>query len=253
MVIVIGLVVLPGTQPLRAPVTRASLEGLFGFRNLSFDPAQDEIDIVNECRQVARQYHFTYGKNGQQLRRFDDPEQREVLESILERKPDFFYAQYLLGTWYRRNGDPEKGQELLAEAMKKAPIVLTQRYLNGKGETLPGLKIATMAIECNRVKNHSLNPELHLEFFDLVTDSRGEISMPVYDTVFRIASRSYPGGYDTEMPALGWFKSPSRIGELPDVMAWKKYSRPTDFNRTAAQSVWLSGAKGTTASEIMSG
>ena len=231
LAMVVGLLVLPGMQPLKGPITQTSLEGFFGWRNLPFDPDQDELAIVEDCHHAVIQYHSTHGNNdGRSVRDFDDPETRDDLEAILKRKPDFFYAQQLLGTWYRRNGDLVKGQELLSAALKNAPIVLTQRYRTGNGEPLANVAIDSMTIECNRVKNHSLNPELKLEFVDLVTDSQGEVAVPVYDTVFRLYSRSHPDGYDTEMPNLGWFGSKSRIGVLPEVTAWKKVFSPRRFH-----------------------
>lgn len=255
----ISLMVLPGTRPQRAPITRTSLETWFGWQNLPFDPAEDEVAIIKECRQVVNLFRSTYatganrGNVAVMARRFDDSATKDVLEVILERKPDFFYAQHLLGTWHRRNGDLATGQKLLSAALKNSPIVLTQRYRTGTGKPLTNLTIETMAIECNRVKNRSLNPELQLEFVDLVTDRQGEVAVPVYDTVYRLYSRSFPEGYDTEMPRLGWFRSTSRIGELPAITTWKKYSRPNDFVRTPAESFWLSDAKGTTTSEMTSG
>lgn len=254
LAMVVGCLALPGMQPVRAPVAETSLEGTFGgFRNLPFDPDQTELDIIEECQRVVNQYRSTYDRDGRRTRHFDDPETRVALEAILQRKPDFFYPQHLLGTWYRRNGNPLKGQELLSAALKNAPVVLTQRYRTGGGEPLTSITIESMAIECNRVKDHFLNPELKLEFVDLVPDSRGEVAVPVYDTVFRLYSRSYPEGYETEMQRLGWFSSKSKIGELPEVTAWKRYSHPRDFTRTAAESAWLSDAKGTATGEISSG
>lgn len=110
-----------------------------------------------------------------------------------------------------------------------------------------------MSIESNRVKNHSLDPSLELEFFDLLTNSNGEVAVPVYDTVFRLSSRSYPAGYDTEMPRLGWFSAKSRIGVLPEITAWKSGNQPRDFTRTAAESASIANANGTMTNEIHSG
>ena len=252
LTLVLGLFLLPGMRPEKAPVVETSLEGSFGWRNLSFDPSADELAIVEECRHFVMQYRSTYGKNGKKVRRFDDLETRDGLEDLLKRKPNFFYTEHLLGTWYRRNGDLKKAHELFTASMKNAPIVLTQRYRAGNKEPLSGVTIEGMSIECNRVKNHSLNPNLQLEFIDLITDNRGEVTVPVYDTVYRLSSRSYPSGYDTEMPRLGHFSTKSRIGVLPEITAWRSSSQPHDFTRTAADSALLANANGTTTNEIVS-
>lgn len=253
LVVIVGLVLIPGIRPPRAPVTSTSLMGLFGWKNLPFDPGPHELRIIEECRKLVGRYRSTYHRDGRRTTHFDDPFTRDELQTLLQQQPDFFYPQYLLGTWYCRNGDVPRGQLLKSTALAHAPIVLTQRYRTGNGKPLSNIKIDTMAIECNRVKNHSLNPELHLEFVDLTTDSQGEVALPVYDTVFRLASRSFPEGYDTEMRSLGWFRSTSRVGVLPEVTAWKRNSRPRDFTRAASESAWLAEAKGTRSDEIVSG
>lgn len=253
LIALLGLFLLPGLRTEKAPIVETSLEGWFGWRNLPFDPKADELAIIKECQQFVIDYRSTYGKDGKRVRRFDDLKTRDDLEDLLKLKPDFFYTQHLLGTWYRRNGDLDKAQELLSASLKNAPVVLTQRYRTGNGESLTDVTIDGMSIECNRVKNHSLDPSLQLEFIDLVTDSDGEVAVPVYDTVFRLASRSYPAGYDTEMQRLGWFSAKSRIGVLPEITAWLKDSQPHDFSRTAAESALLADAKGTTTDEIISG
>ncbi len=253
LIAILGLFLLPGLRAEKAPIVETSLEGGFGWRNLPFDPNADELAILKECQQFVMNYRSTYGKGGKTIRRFDDPETRDGLEDLLKRKPEFFYTQHLLGTWYRRNGDLNRAQELLSASLKNAPVVLTQRYHTGNGNSLTGVTIEGMSIECNRVKNHSLDPSPQLEFIDLVTDSDGKVAVPVYDTVFRLASRSYPAGYDTEMQRLGWFSAKSRIGVLPEITAWLKDSQPLDFSRTAAESALLADAKGTVTNEIISG
>lgn len=253
LVALLGILLLPGLRAERTPIAETSLEGWFGWRNLSFDPAADELVIINECKQFVIDYRSTYNNDGKTIRRFDDPETRAGLEALLKRKPDFFYTQHLLGTWYRRSGDLNRAQELLSASLKNAPVVLIQRYRTGNGVSLTGVTIEEMSLECNQVKNHSLDSGLKLEFIDLVTDSNGEIAMPAYDTVFRLASRSYPDGYDTEMPRLGWFSAKSRIGVLPEITAWRTASRPDDFTRTAAESALLADAIGTTTNELICG
>ena len=253
LIAILGLFLLPGLRAEKSPIVETTLEGWFGYRNLAFDPDADELAIVKECQQSVIAYRSTYTKDGKTVRRFDDPETRDSLEDLLERKPNFFYTQHLLGTWYRRNGDLNKAQELLSASLKNAPVVLTQRYRTGKGESLTGVTIEVMSIECNRVTNHSHDGSLQLEFIALVTDSRGEVAVPVYDTVFRLNSRAYPAGYDTEMQRLGYFSVKSRIGVLPEITAWLRNSQPADFSRTAAESAVLADAKGTTTTEIVVG
>ncbi|MFO0999517.1 MAG: M56 family metallopeptidase [Planctomycetaceae bacterium] len=253
LVAMLALFLLPGLRAEKAPIVETSLEGLFGWRNLPFDPGAEELATLKECHQFVIDYRSTYGSNGKTIRRFDDLKTRDGLEDLLKRNPDFFYTQHLLGTWYRRNGDLKRAQELLSASLKNAPVVLTQRYRTGHGEPLSVVTIETMSIECNRVKNHSIDQSLELEFVDLITNSDGEVAVPVYDTVFRIGSRTYPAGYDTEMQRLGFFSAKSRIGVLPEITVWKSGTQPSDFTRTAAESALLANANGTTTNEVQSG
>ena len=131
------------------------------------------------------------------------PETREKLEAILTKHPKLFYAQQLLGTWHQMNGNYKEAARLLKESLANAPIVLTQTYQFGNGEPLKGVTIPGITIECNRVKDHSLDPSLNLQFVSLITDSQGQVHLPVYDTVYRTSSQSYPVGYFSRVSTPG--------------------------------------------------
>ncbi|MCA9059900.1 MAG: hypothetical protein KDA85_15440, partial [Planctomycetaceae bacterium] len=251
VILALAAFLLPGLRPERAPVAETDLSGLFGWKNLPFQPDPEELAIIEECREIRIRWRSTYGND--QRRRFDDDETRIQLETMLERRPQFFYVQHLLGTWHRRNGDLAQAKQLLESALKNAPVVLTQRYRAGDGTPLTELPIEEMEIECNQVHNHSLDPSLRLGFIDLTTDAQGEISVPVYDTVYRLSMRAHPRGYDTDMQRLGWFRSRARIGQLPDIIAWKQHTRPHDFTRTASESSLLQDALIATEEHVSSG
>ena len=75
-----------------------------------------------------------------------------------------------------------------------------------------------------------------------------------YDTVFRAREYSWPDGYHMEeTESLGWFKSKTHTGVLPDMLVWVPYSRPMDFTRTSAETKLLKDASGTRTQEITSG
>ena len=249
LLVLLAVLVLPGLQKERQPVTPTDLDGWFGWRNLPFHIDGREEAAVRECGTIAQTYSST--SNG--IRAFDQPETRAQLDSILAEHPAFFYAEHLLGTWHFRNGDPETASQLLSESLANAPVVLTQGYRLGNGEPVVGLEIPALEIECNRVQNHFLDPSLKLKFVGLTTDSNGEVHLPIYDTVYRVSSRTSPTGYSTETASLGWFESRSRNGVLPQTMLWRPGSQPRDFTRTAADSPRLSDAEGTNTLELRSG
>jgi len=192
------------------------------WRNIPFEISLDEENAVKECIKYATAESFTI--NGQP--EMGTPQTIcSELENMLENRPNFFYAEYLLGYWYSKAGDSDKSREFYNRAFEHAPLILVQRYQDkNTGNNLSGLLIQEFTIECNRVKNHSLDPSLQLAFRNLITDEQGCIYVPVYDTVFRRYSVSSPKDYIAEYPVLGWFESRTKGGELPIALVQKKES-----------------------------
>ncbi|QDT90296.1 M56 family metallopeptidase [Gimesia algae] len=248
MVLLVAVLMLPGMRPQRLPVSETSLEGSGGWRNLDFQIDAEEAAVVKKCYEIAQTYFSS--NNNEKL--FDQPETRQALEAVLQERPDFFYAQQLLGTWYRRRGDLDRANQLLNAALANAPVVLTQKFHTGDQRPLPGLKIPEMIIECNRVQNHSLDPSLKLKYVDLLTDTDGNIKLPVYDTVLRVMGIAHPRGYSIEYDQMGWFESEAANGIMPDVLTWKTWSRPRVFSRTATESYRLRDATGTNTLQLKS-
>jgi hypothetical protein len=187
------------------------LSGGRNWRNLPFTLDAAEREDLATCLRLAADVRSTL--NG--VSSFTDASARAQLEAVLARRPDFFYAEYLLGLWHTMNGDAARGREYYARALEHAPVVLVQRYELADGRPLAGARVDTFQVECNRVRNGSLDPSLKLTFFDLTTDAHGSIRVPVYDTVYRLFNTSHPEGYAATYPRLGWFESPGRVGLLP--------------------------------------
>jgi hypothetical protein len=193
---------------------------IFGkaWEDLPFEIDAEEEEDVKECVRLAQRGQSS--TNGVKI--FSLDETREKLEAVLARRPDFFYAEYLLGKWHEMNGDRQKAEELIEAAYRHAPVTIAQPYRFEDGRPLAGVAIQQFALECNRVKNGSLNPNLQLEYYDLVTDKEGCIYLPAYDTVFRTNNMASPRGYDVDYPRLGWFATTSRIGVLPPAIVSPK-------------------------------
>ena len=239
--LVLGLVVLPGMTLEVAPVTKTSLTGVFGWRNLPFQIDEDEEQAVRECKMIAWKYFST--SNGKRV--FDQQETRQKLETILEAHPTLFAARHLLGTWHRVNGNLETAERLIRESLADAPVVLTRQYRHGNGSPLVGVEIPGVSIECNRVQNFSRKQSIKLSYVGFITDEQGEIHLPVYDTVNRLSSTRSPVGYNEESIKLRFFESKAHRGILPDVTVWHPWSRPRDFTRTASESRHLQNGTGT--------
>jgi hypothetical protein len=181
-----------------------------GYRDTEFDPDIGQERTIKTCRQLLTQYFTTV--NGQRL--FDDEETKTKLEGILELHPDSFYAEYLLGLWYRLQGDQFKAKRYVEQALSKAPVILVQPYLDEHGKPLRNLPIQKYSIACCRVRNGSLD-YVDFEYVDLVTDDAGEIRVPVFDAIYLRSQASIPDGYKVVYPPLGYFHSNNRIGVLP--------------------------------------
>ena len=197
-------------------VTTADLTGSFGpaWRNLPFHVSKEEEADTRACIELARKARSSV--NGKTL--FADLATRQALEEILRRRPEFFYAEFLLSTWHRDFGDPAESQRLLAAAYEHAPVILVQRFEFADGSPLVGGAVYGFTIECNRVENHYLD-QIHLEFLNLRTDANGCIYLPVYDTVYRRFSASTPYGYSVDFPTLGWCQTSRKVGLLPVAIA----------------------------------
>lgn len=184
------------------------------WRNLPFQLSQEEQADVRTCVQIAQGFRSLHNGNSA----FMDDKTRRRLEELIQARPGFFYAEFLLATWHQENGEPSKASDLFEKSYQHAPVVLLERFEFTDGRPLPGTRIQTFAIECNRVRNASLDPSLNLFYPLLATDEAGWIRLPAYDTVFRIDDIAYPSGYDASIPRLGWFFSPSKVGLLPPII-----------------------------------
>lgn len=210
----------------RGPIERTDLEQSFigkiidgsNWRAVDFALTAEEERNLGRCLELTKRVNAFL--NG--VSRFAEDDVREELESVLEARPDFFYAEYLLALWHDMRGNAAERTRLYALALSHAPVVLEQGYFDKNGAPLANVSVPEFAIECNRVENGSLDPSLQLRFFRLVTDRNGAIRLPVYDTVYRRASFSDPDGYDAEYPKLGWFQSPRKTGVLPDAVVRKR-------------------------------
>lgn len=249
--LLVAAIAIPGLQQRegRAPVVSTSLERWGGWRNLPFDIDPEEETAVRECVEISRRMTRTH--NG--IVEFTKTETRDDLNAILKQHPDYFYAKHLLGTWHRSNGDGQLAATLINESLQQAPIVLTRRYATGDGKPVAGLNVGGIEIECNRVQRGSLDPSLKLRYEALITDADGVVSLPIYDTVYRLTGWSYPKGYDAEGESLGWFESKAKTGVLPEVMLWKPGSKPRNFTRPIAEVPRLKKATGTDTLELQSG
>ena len=185
------------------------------WRDLPFKIDPTEETDVNACVRLAKSINAKVdGKI-----RFETDETRKAIEEILERREDFFYAEFLLGVWHRRNGQEQDAEDYFELAYEHAPVVIVQPYRTASDDPLEEAEITSFALECNRVEKGSLNPNLKLYYPGLKTDDEGCIYLPVYDTVYRTDDMTYVENHIVEYPTLGYFEADGKMGVLPVAVA----------------------------------
>jgi hypothetical protein len=180
------------------------------WRNLSLSLSAEEEAAIARCVSIAHRAN-TYSN---QASEFEKDQTGRDLEEILKARPDLFYAEYLLGHWHRLRGESEQARRWLRRAYEHAPAILIQRYRYTDGRPVAASHLI-VGIECNRVEHGALNPTPELHFGQLTTDADGCVYLPVYRTVYRRGTYSWPADHEVQTARLGWFETAGRIGEMP--------------------------------------
>lgn len=178
------------------------------YRNLSFYVSEREEELVHQLADLATQGVTT----------LKSEQAGQTLKQLAADHPGQFYAQWMLGTWYRLHNQSQEAAQAYQQAFSEVPGVMKLQYVDAQGNPMPNLEVGTLVLECNRVENHTLDPSLHLVFPALVTDEAGFVYLPVYHTIYRLLQMPQPAGYQAKYPDLGWFDFPGRFGTLPQVV-----------------------------------
>ena len=116
-------------------------------------------------------------------------------------KSSHFYASFLAGRY--------------DESFALAPKVIKWTFVDAAGQPMRGFTIGSIRSACARMSDGVLDDSLRLVFPRLVTDERGDIYLPVYDTVYAIIALPQPDGYQIMCKLPPWFEFPGRVGTLP--------------------------------------
>ena len=111
------------------------------------------------------------------------------LEAVLAAQPHFFYAEYLLGEWYRHHGDRAHASALLAQSLGDAPVILAGRYEYDDGTPLVGFHFSTTVLCYSPAHLKSSNTAfqniaVQLGYSDVVTDSEGCYYLPAFRAIY---------------------------------------------------------------------
>ncbi len=190
----------------------SAMEKLGGatYRNLSLKISEHEEQTVQTLAKLAASPAFTSDATRQQM------------EAIHEDQPDLFYASYLLATWHRIHGNSDEADDLYQQAFLHAPRAIQQQYITPRNRALPNFAVGRIDVICYRSNPEHVDKSLRLVFPHLVTSDLGYIYLPLYDTVYSIATRTEPPGYTLQTIDPEVFQFPGRIGSLRGAMVHKR-------------------------------
>ena len=113
---------------------------------------------------------------------------RTVLESILARRPHFFYAEYLMGVWYKKSHDARGAQIWTDRAVQDAPAILAGRVQFADGRPVNGYTFTpsvSLYQSANFMDNHEgYDDPQNLQYPAVVTDAHGCYYLPVFRAVY---------------------------------------------------------------------
>ena len=174
---------------------------------------------------------------------------RRAFEAILARRPDFFYAAYLLGCWHRQNDDAETASQYFEQAYSAAPVVLVMSFdLIELRESWEQNRPPQVTLVNNRTFAHAIDLTYHYGIDDcamvryplLQADKNGLALIPAESDWLTWERTFYTGrrnAMTVDMPAIerpnrkfdtAWrFRGRSKVALLQHV---EMIARPYDAN-----------------------
>jgi beta-lactamase regulating signal transducer with metallopeptidase domain len=181
---------------------------------LSLDPGQEAA--LKACFETSRLVLSVTGKT--------TPEARDKLLDLQKTMSPSFYPEFLLAQWYRRNGQPDEADRWMSRSLANAPVVLVRKYQFMDGRPLANTEVGTLGVECRMKTATSSNAYQVLEYPGLVTDGKGRVQLPCYDTKIRSNGVQWPKGYEIETGRHGYLELHGRYCLLPTIYVWEKGS-----------------------------
>ncbi len=148
---------------------------------------ENDKTLLQQCKADAV-VSTMYGSGGPSVH------DRRVLEEVLARRPHFFYAEYLLGVWYKKSHDPTDGLIWISRALQDAPAILAGRVQFGDGKPVNGFTFSPN-VSLYRSANfmdgpYDYNDTRTLIYPDVTADANGCYYLPVFRAVYEMPSWS---------------------------------------------------------------
>ena len=188
-----------------------------GRTDLQISP-EDEA-MLRDCVAMAQRADF-----------FTREANLDKLLSLSDQHPMQFYPTYLASELSRWAGHREEAAALRIEAFTRATGAIVQRLSDDQGTPAAGHELPALAIAFDRVEKGELDSNLMLVYPAPAADEHGEVFLPVFYSVYRLADPTLPPGaqpgvYPVDLTLIPqtpyaskpiWFTAPHRVARLPD-------------------------------------
>lgn len=181
---------------------------------LSLDPGQEAA--LEACFETSRLVLSATGNT--------TPEARDKLLDLQKTMSPSFYPEFLLAQWYRHSDQPDEADKWMKQSLTNAPVVLVRKYQFMDGRPLANTEVGKLGVECRMKTATSSNAYQVLEYPSLVTDGKGRVQLPCYDTKIRSNEVQWPKGYEIETGRHGYLELHGRFCLLPAIYVWEKGS-----------------------------
>lgn len=142
---------------------------------------EDEKTLIRQCKKTGV-YNTQYGSGGPSVH------DRRVLEAVLARRPHFFYAEYLMGVWYRKSHDLRGAQTWTDRALQDAPVIIAGRVQFADGKPVDGYTFTSslsLYTSANFMDNHDgYDDAQNLQYPEVLTDAHGCYYLPAFRAVY---------------------------------------------------------------------
>lgn len=189
------------------------------YRKANFPITPTEEAMLHRCVAMVQRDLF-----------FEDAANLDTLKKLTDEYPDQFYPPFLIARWLEKNGNLDEGEHWRQVAFSRATGAIVQRLVDAEGNVVPHHSLPSVAIGYDRIIDGKRNATLMLIYPFPTSDERGQITLPTFESIYRLTDPALPPGVDPPLhtraltllpqaPLLekpNWFSSPYRVGRLAD-------------------------------------
>jgi beta-lactamase regulating signal transducer with metallopeptidase domain len=152
-------------------------------------------------------------------------DRRDAFLHQITEHPGFFYPEYLLGNWYRLNGNDELANHWISKSLADAPAIVAFRLQNPDGTpaNVDGFRVCFNLESAIQIRPGGGTSIPNLNYYQLASDSDGCVYLPMFKHTYGpfgggcwISSGS-TNKFVIMTSTLGSLQFPEKISVLPPV------------------------------------